>query len=92
MLNRNPKFEMLTLKISKHKVIFRKYPSKEDENKPIYYIDIWQRHKDEKTKKSSYSLQLFHKEFSADDKFDYTFDVDGLWSCLEDFLNANKRK
>lgn len=93
MLNKNCRFEVLSLRLSKYKVIFKKYPSKENDKDVIYFIDIFKkRSRDDKSKNVLYSNQLFHKQYSANDKFEYEFNSDGLWKCLEDVLASLENK
>ena len=91
MLNRKPRYEVLSLKISKHKVVFRKYPQSEDKSKKLFIIDVWQKQKAEKGP-AAYSLQLLHKEFLDEEEFPYKFSSDGLWQCLEDVLSKKQDK
>lgn len=83
---RNPKYEVLTMKISKYKVVFRRYPAEENNNQLVYFVDIWQKQKLDSDKKSDYNLQVFHKFYGPNKKFDYEFSSDGIWDCLEAYL------
>lgn len=91
MLNRKPRYEVLSLKISKHKVVFRKYPQSEDKSSKLFIIDVWQKQKAEKGP-AAYSLQLLHKEFLDEEEFPYEFSSEGLWQCLEDVLSKKQDK
>lgn len=89
-LNRQPKYEVLTMKIANYKIIFKRYPSEFKKEKSKYFIDIWKRRKGEtRFKKAGYTLQLLHKEYNEDDTFEYEFSSDGMWNCLDDYLRSS---
>lgn len=92
MLNKNQRFEIISMKLSKYKILFRKYPVRENNHDVIYFIEIYKRcrNKDESTnklKKFDYANKIFDKVYGVNDKFEYSFDSEGMWKCLNDVID-----
>lgn len=86
-MNRNPKFEIIILKIAQYKVTFKKLPSGKD--RTSYFINIWYKPKQksiEDYKNADYTKEIFFRKYCDwKEAFPYPFDSDGMWACLEDY-------
>lgn len=86
-MNRNPKYETLTLKLAQYKTTFKKLPS--GKGKSSYFVTIWYKPKQksvEDYKNTEYTEQVFFRKYNDwIETFPYSFDTNGIWSCLEEY-------